>query len=85
MPRLLLTNVTLCAGFGLDGREYVPNSGRIAGVSDHVDLRVDTDAAEGRAETLDLDGPGVDREIRGQKIGRFLQLGDLPVCPLTDG
>jgi hypothetical protein len=60
MPNVILTNVKLCNGTHAESREYVQNSGRIAGVNDRVDLRVDTNALERGAKAIELNSPGVD-------------------------
>ncbi len=62
MADVILTNVKLCTGAeGTVPREGVSNSGRIVGVSDRVDLRVNAEPLQRRAEAVQLDGPRVDR------------------------
>lgn len=69
MPDIILTNVKLCTG-GTVAREGVANSGRIVGVSDRVDLRVnDTQPLQSRTEAIKLDGQRVDG-VNPSDVGR---------------
>lgn len=66
MAQVILTNVKLCTGAdGKTVREGVANSGRIAGVSDRVDLRGNTQSLQRSAEAIELDSPRVDRVDSG--------------------
>jgi len=61
MSDVILTNVRLCAQSDSQPRTYVPNSGRIAGVSDRTDLRSDPKPLQSAPEAVKLDAEGVDR------------------------
>lgn len=69
MPSVILTNVRLCNNT-VDGQErvYVANSGKLASVSDRVDLRCDTNSFKCRPESVQLDSPRVDRENGGDVV-----------------
>jgi hypothetical protein len=60
MADVILTNVKLCTGVEGVTREGVPNSGRIVGVSDRVDLRVNANSLQRGSEAVELDSPRVD-------------------------
>jgi hypothetical protein len=62
MAQVILTNVKLCTGTQGAPREYVPNTGRIASVSDRVDLRVDSNTLERRAEAVELNRERVGKD-----------------------
>jgi hypothetical protein len=62
MADVILVNVRLCALEDGQNRTYVSNSGHIAGVSDRVDLRNDTETIERAPEAVKLDAPRVDRQ-----------------------
>jgi hypothetical protein len=66
---ILTTNVCLCALDDGRSRVYVPNSGRIASISDRTDLRNDPETFESRPQAVQLDSPRVDGEDR-RNIGR---------------
>jgi hypothetical protein len=73
MADVILTNVKLCTGAGTVKPEGVSNSGRIVGVSDRVDLRIHAETLQSRAETVELNGPRVDRVNPGDVAGRETQ------------
>jgi hypothetical protein len=71
MPNnVILTNVRLCALDHGQNRTYVPNSGKIAKVSDRTDLRDNSESFERRPETVKLDAPRVNCVDRGDVGGR---------------
>jgi hypothetical protein len=63
MPDVILTNVRLCNNTS-DGQErtYVANSGKLASVSDRMDLRSDSTSFERGSDAVQLDPPRVDGE-----------------------
>lgn len=59
---ILATSVRLCANGNIGAQERVWNNGKIASVSDRVDLRPDSNPLQRSSEAVKLDGLRVDRE-----------------------
>ncbi len=55
-----LNNTIMCSLDDGSGITYVSNTGRIARISDRVDLSNDPKTVEHRPETVNLDRPGID-------------------------
>lgn len=60
MADVILKNVCLCALNDGQTRVYVPNSGKIASVTDRVSLRDNSETFERSPSTVELDAPRVD-------------------------
>lgn len=70
MAEVIVNNVMVCALPQNVSCDYVSNTGRIASVTDRVDLWRNPGTFQGRAEGIELNSRGVDCE-NGTQIARL--------------
>lgn len=68
MPGVIPASAWFCTAEDGSNRIYVSNSGRIAGVSDRVDLWKDAGPFERSSETVQLNTPRVNRDERSDVL-----------------
>jgi len=68
MADVILKNVCLCSLNDGQTRVYVPNSGKIASVTDRVNLRDNSESFERSPSTVKFDSPGIDSHD-GNNVG----------------
>jgi hypothetical protein len=61
MTEVILNNVLVCTVPETRSNTYVPNSGRLASVSDRVDLRNDAKGLQSGPEGITFDSTGINR------------------------